>query len=87
MYNLYKKQGNKKTHRMGVTSCCIQHCRSMGDPERQTSWYNKMHKTLLHLESGGPEGTLYHRTKVPSFSPHAFIKEGDRLVIKIRHRQ
>ena len=57
MYNLYKKQGSEKTHRMGVTSCCIQHCRSMGDPERQTSWCNKMHKTLLHLESGGPEGT------------------------------
>ena len=47
-----------------LRSCCTQCCRAIGDPERGKVWgHNKTHKTLLNLESGGPGGTLFQRTK------------------------
>ena len=44
-------------------------------------WYNKTHKILLHLESEGPGGTLFCRTKAPRplLAHMTFIKEGDKI--------
>ena len=38
---------------------------------------------LLHLESGGPGGTLFPQNKERrlGFSPYLFIKEGDEVII------
>ena len=54
-------------------TCCDQCCRAMGDPERGMVLYNKTHKTLSPLESGGPGGTLFCRIKkCLGFSPYDF---------------
>ena len=39
------------------------------------------HTRLLHLQSGGPGGTLVWGTKALGFSPYLFIKEGDEIII------
>ena len=39
------------------------------------------HTRLLHLESGGPGGTLFPEQSYLGSSPYLFIKEGEESII------